>query len=39
MRISKKQFYNVTSNIPKENNSNSQIMEKIREFLDVKMVN
>lgn len=39
MRISQKQLYNVTSNIPKENNSNSQIMEKIREFLDVNMVN
>ena len=39
MRVSQKQLYKVTSNIPKENNSNFQIMEKIREFLGVKMVN
>ena len=36
MRISQKQMYKITSDIPKENNSNFQIMEKIREFLDVK---
>ena len=39
MRISQKQMYKITSDIPKENNSNFQIMEKIREFLDVKNVN
>lgn len=32
-------MYKITSDIPKENNSNFQIMEKIREFLDVKNVN
>jgi len=35
MRVSQKQLYKITSDIPKENNSNLQIMEKIREFLDV----
>jgi len=39
MRISQKQIYKISSDIPKENNSNFQIMEKIREFLDVKTVN
>lgn len=39
MRVSQKQTYKLTSDIPKENNSNYQIMEKIREFLDVKTVN
>nr|QBM31470.1 hypothetical protein [Arthrobotrys musiformis] len=39
MRISQKQNYKISSNISKENNSNFQIMEKIREFLDVKIVN
>jgi len=39
MRVSQKQMYKITSDIPKENNSNLQIMEKIREFLDVKNVN
>lgn len=39
MRISQKQIYKITSDIPKENNSNYQIMEKIRKFLDVKNVN
>lgn len=39
MRISQKQIYKITSDIPEENNSNFQIMEKIREFLDVKNVN
>lgn len=39
MRITQKQVYKVNSDIPKENNSNLQIMEKIREFLDVKIVN
>jgi len=38
MRVSQKQLYKITSDIPKENNSNFQIMEKIREFLDVKNV-
>ena len=39
MRISQKQIYKISSDIPEENNSNFQIMEKIREFLDVKTVN
>jgi hypothetical protein len=39
MRISQKQIYKITSDISKENNSNFQIMEKIRVFLDVKNVN
>jgi len=39
MRVSQKQMYKITSDIPKENNSKLQIMEKIREFLDVKNVN
>lgn len=39
MRISQKQMYKITSDIPKENNSNFQNMGKIREFLDVKNVN
>nr|QID02900.1 hypothetical protein [Orbilia oligospora] len=39
MRISQKQMYKISSDIPKENNSNFQIMEKIRDFLDVKTVN
>jgi LAGLIDADG endonuclease len=39
MSVSQKQIYKTTSDIPKENNSNFQIMEKIREFLDVKNVN
>ena len=39
MRISQKQLYKITSDIPKDNNSNFQIMDKIREFLDVKTVN
>ena len=38
MRVSQKQLYKAAS-IPKENNSNYQIMEKIREFLGVKIVN
>ena len=39
MRISQKAIYSQNSDISKENNSNRQIMEKIREFLDVKCVN
>lgn len=39
MRISQKQLYKVSSDIPLEKNSNFQIMEKIRVFLDVKTVN
>lgn len=39
MRISQKQTYDNIINIPVENNSNLQIMEKIREFLEVKNVN
>ena len=38
MRVSQKQLYKNTSDIPKDNNSNLQIMNKIREFLDVKNV-
>lgn len=38
MRVSQKQLYKNTSDIRKENNSNFQIMDKIREFLDVKNV-
>jgi hypothetical protein len=39
MSISQKQLYKATINIPKENNTNYLIMEKIRKFLDVKAVN
>jgi hypothetical protein len=39
MRVSQKQLYKVTSDIPLENNSNFQIMENIREFLDIKTIN
>lgn len=39
MRVSQKQTYKISSDISKQNNSNLQIMEKIREFLDVKTVN
>ena len=39
MRVSQKQLYKNTSDTSKENNSNFFIMEKIREFLDVKTVN
>lgn len=39
MRIYQKQLYKAASDIPKENNSNYLIMDKIREFLDVKVVN
>lgn len=39
MRVSQKQLYKNTSDKLKENNSNFQIMNKIREFLDVKNVN
>jgi LAGLIDADG endonuclease len=39
MRVSQKQLYKVTSDIPLESNSNFQIMENIREFLDIKTVN
>ena len=38
MRISQKQLYKATSDIPRENNSNYHIMEKIREFLEIKNV-
>jgi hypothetical protein len=38
MRISQKTTYSQNTVISKENNSNYQIMEKIREFLDVKCV-
>lgn len=39
MRVSQKKIYKQNSDISKENNSNYQIMENIREFLDVKSVN
>lgn len=43
MRISQKQLYRLaaatTFDIPEEKNSNFYIMEKIREFLDIKIVN
>ena len=39
MRIYQKQLYKITSDIPKEKNNNLLIMEKIREFIDVKTVN
>jgi len=39
MRISQKALYSQDSDISKENNSNRQIMEKIREFLGVKSIN
>nr|YP_010119096.1 LAGLIDADG endonuclease domain-containing protein [Erysiphe necator]QQY98209.1 LAGLIDADG endonuclease domain-containing protein [Erysiphe necator] len=38
MRVSQKQSYKNTSYISEENNSNFLIMEKIREYLDVKTV-
>jgi len=38
MRVSQKQMYKTTSDLPNQNHSNLQIMEKIREFLDVKTV-
>lgn len=38
MRVSQKQSYKNTSYISEENNSNYLIMEKIREYLDVKTV-
>lgn len=39
MRISQKKLYKDTSEIPKDKNTNFFIMEKIREFLNVKIVN
>jgi len=39
MRISQKAEYSKNSNLLNESNSNKHIMEKIREFLDVKSVN
>jgi len=39
MSLVQKQIYKTDSNIPKENNSNFQIMNKIKEFLEVKNVN
>lgn len=38
MRISQKAEYSKNSNLLNESNSNKHIMEKIREFLDVKSV-
>ena len=39
MRVSQKQLYKANSNIPTETNSNFLIMDKIRDYLDVKAVN
>jgi hypothetical protein len=39
MRISQKQIYDNIINISVKNNSNMQIIENIREFLEVKNVN
>jgi hypothetical protein len=39
MRISQKQIYRQISNLSEKHNSNRQIMEKIRECLDVKNKN
>lgn len=39
MRISQKRLYGNNSEIMKNNNSNFLIMNKIREFLDIKKVN
>jgi hypothetical protein len=38
MRISQKQSYKLNSEIPENKNTNLYIMEKIREFLNVKNV-
>lgn len=38
MRISQKALYSKNSDMPEENHSNRQIMEKIGEFLDVKSI-
>jgi hypothetical protein len=38
MRISQKATYGKNTELPEEGNSNLPIMEKIREFLDVKNV-
>jgi LAGLIDADG endonuclease len=38
MRVSQKQTYKILSDLPKENHSNFQIMEKIKEFMDVNNV-
>jgi LAGLIDADG DNA endonuclease family protein len=39
MRISQKRSYKLNSEIPEDKNSNFDIMEKIREFLNVRNVN
>jgi hypothetical protein len=39
MRISQKTLYKLNSNIPKNQNSNFDIMEKIKLFLNIKNVN
>lgn len=39
MRISQKRLYKLNSEIPEDKNSNLDIMEKIKEFLNVKNVN
>jgi hypothetical protein len=38
MRISQKKLYKLTNEIPKDKNTNFFIMEKIKEFLNVKNV-
>jgi hypothetical protein len=38
MRLSQKRLYKLSTNIPEENNTNLYIMEKIRQFLEVKTV-
>jgi len=39
MRISQKRIYKLNSGIPEDKNSNLDIMDKIKEFLDVKNIN
>jgi hypothetical protein len=38
MRLSQKKLYKLSTNIPEKNNTNLYIMEKIRQFLQVKTV-
>jgi hypothetical protein len=39
MRITQKKFYRLNSEMPEDKNSNLNIMEKIKEFLDIRKVN
>lgn len=39
MRISQKRIYKLNYGIPEDKNSNFDIMDKIKEFLDVKNIN